>query len=213
MRKVTRDEMTRLEDKAFRDYGLKPSKLMENAGYQIADFIRKNLEASGITVYAGRGNNGGDAFVAARRLHNWGFDVEVVTAGKVEGLPAEELRILEKLGIMPREEPEKDFSVALDGVIGSGLKGDPRPPLDSMIRDVNSHDTVVSIDIASGVDPDTGEEKDPCVRPDYTLTLGFPFEGLDAGGVYVVDISLPREFYEEALTGAIPYEEFQSDIQ
>lgn len=202
MKKVSRKQMARIDEKVPEEYGITVSRMMENAGYQIAEFLRKEIGPEGVTVYAGKGNNGGDALAAARRLHLWGFKVEVVLASEnLSGIRREEMEILEKLDVeISLREPQKSYPVALEGLIGYNLNGDPRPPFDFMIENVNRHETIVSIDIPAGVHPDTGEAVSPSVKPDYTVTLAMPKKGLgksNSGEIWVADISIPSEAYEE----------------
>lgn len=200
--KVSKSHMARIDEKVPEKYGITLSRMMENAGYQIADFMRKKIDTDGITVYAGKGNNGGDALAAARRLHLWGYDVEVVLATReLDGIRKEEMEILESIDIeINLQRSEKDCSTVLEGLIGYNLEGDPRNPFDSMIKDINESETVISIDIPTGVFPDSGDKADPAVDPDYTLTLAMPKKGMteeNSGEIWVVDISIPPEAYEE----------------
>lgn len=202
MESVSVEQMARIDDKVPEEYGITIHRMMENAGYQIAEFVRKKFDQdSSILVYAGKGNNGGDALAAARRLHLWGFNVEVVCPFELDGIRKEEKQILQHLGIEVRDEASMEPDVILEGLIGYNLQGDPRPPFDSMIESINASEAeVVSIDVASGLDADTGEQKQPCVELDYTITLAFPKKGLErrnSGEVWVVDISIPPEAYRE----------------
>lgn len=202
MEKVSRQQMARIDEKVPEKYGITISRMMENAGYQIAEFIRSKIDPEGITVYAGRGNNGGDALTAARRLHLWDYEVEVVLATReLDGIRKEEMEILQNLGVrISEEEAENNYPVALEGLIGYNLRGDPKPPFDSMIKEVNQHETVISIDIPTGVDPDTGEKASPAVEADYTVTLAMPKKGMNrdnSGKIWIADISIPPEAYEE----------------
>jgi NAD(P)H-hydrate epimerase len=202
MRKVSKEEMAEIDNNVPEKYGITISRLMENAGYQIAEFVRSEVEPEGVTVYAGKGNNGGDALVAARRLHLWDYDVEVVLASRnLDGIRAEELEILENLDVDIRmESSENGYKVALEGLIGYNLKGDPRPPFDSMIEEINNFETVVSIDIPTGVDANTGELAEPAVKADYTVTLAVPKKGMNqdnSSDIWVADISIPSEAYRE----------------
>jgi NAD(P)H-hydrate epimerase len=127
--------------------------------------------------------------------------VEVVLASEdLGGIREEELEILKDLGVeINLETSETDHPVAVEGLIGYRLKGDPRPPFNRMIKEINEYETVVSVDIASGLDPDTGEEAEPCVRPDFTVTLAAPFEGMaeeNSGRVFIADIGVPPEAFE-----------------
>jgi NAD(P)H-hydrate epimerase len=212
MKKVSKEQMARIDEKVPEKYGITISRMMENAAYQIAEFIRSEIDPEGVAVYAGKGNNGGDALAAARRLHLWGFEVEVVLATEeLDGIRKEELEILEELGIeINTETAENNYSIALEGLIGYNLNGDPRPPFDSMIEEVNQYDTVVSIDLPTGVDADTGEKSSPTVKPDYTVTLAMPKKGMNrenSGEIWVADISIPPGAYEEFGFGGDIFEE------
>ena len=202
IKSVSKKEMAEIDRKVPEKYCITISRMMENAGYQIADFIRQNIDEEKVTFYAGKGNNGGDALVAARRLHLWDHEVEVVLATEdLDGIRKEELEILENLGVeINLETSEKEYSVAVEGLIGYNLKGNPRSPFDSMISEINEYETVVSIDIASGLEPDTGDRSDTCVRPDYSVTLAASFKGMDednSGEIWITDIGVTPEAYEE----------------
>lgn len=200
--KLSYEQMKEVDSKVPEQYGITVSRMMENAGYQIADFIRQEIEEEKITVYAGKGNNGGDALVAARRLHFWGYKIEIVLATEeLDGIRKEELEILKDLGAeVNLESSENSYSVAIEGLIGYNLKGNPRTPFDSMIKEINDFEKIVSIDIASGLNADTGEKGEPCVRPDFTITLAAPFKGMskdNSGRVFVADIGVPPEAFEK----------------
>jgi len=202
MDKVSKNQMAKIDEKVPEEYSITISRMMENAGYQIAEFIRSEIDYEEVTVYAGKGNNGGDALAAARRLHLWNYDVEVVLATReLDGIRKEELEILEELGVkINTENSENNYSAALEGLIGYNLNGDPRPPFDSMIEEVNQHETVVSIDIPTGVNVDTGEKASPAVEADYTVTLAMPKKGTtesNSGDIWIADISIPSEAYRE----------------
>lgn len=182
--------------------GVTVSRMMENAAYHVADYIRgKYGKEAEVEVYAGKGNNGGDALAAARRLHIWGFKVAVNLASReLDGIRREELEILEKLGVQVRTGSYgRGADLAVDGLIGYNLRGDPRPPLDSMVDAANSADEVVSVDLPTGTDPDTGDRSSPSVRADTVLTLAAPFQGLKGfENHFLVDIGVPGEAYREA---------------
>jgi len=198
---ISSNQMAKVDDKVPEKYGITISRMMENAAYQIADFIRQNFSTEQrIVIYAGKGNNGGDGLAAARRLHNWGYNIEVVELFELDGIRKEELEVLRKLEIPIHEEP-READVAIDGLIGYDLKGDPRPPFGKLINQINSADSVVSIDVPSGVDADTGEGLEPHVKPDYVVTLGLPKNGLEEldSEIWLADISIPDEAYKEIL--------------
>ena len=201
MKKVSKDQMARIDEKVPEKYGITISRMMENAGCQIADFVRSEINPEGVAVYAWKGKNGGDELAAARRLHLWGYDVEVVLASReLDGIRREELEILKELDVeISTESAENNYSVALEGLIGYKLKSDPRPPF-SLTEEVNWYETIVSIDLPTGVDADTVERTSPAVEADYTVTLAMPKKRMkrkNLGGIWVADVSIPPEPYEE----------------
>lgn len=190
---VTSEQMRAIDGKA-RDYGVTVGRLMENAGYQVADLVRAEFDGS-VAVYAGGGNNGGDGLVAARRLHGWGFDVAVVPATReMDGPAGEALRTLERLDVPLHDDPV-EADVAVDALLGLGLDGPPRDPFDGLVAAADTAARVVAVDVPTGVDADTGEAYDPHVDADVTLTLALPKTGLwecDAcGDLYLADIGMP----------------------
>jgi hydroxyethylthiazole kinase-like uncharacterized protein yjeF len=164
----------------------------------LADFVRQNFSGR-VTVFAGKGNNGGDALAAARRLESWGFEVEVVLPDEnLEGVNQKQLKVLQATDVEILDEPSRKADIAVDGLLGYGISGDPRPPYDTLVEEINSMENVVSIDVPTGLDPDTGEGFDPCVEPDYTVTMAAAFKGMDgenSGEVWIADIGLPEKLY------------------
>ncbi|QKQ98404.1 NAD(P)H-hydrate epimerase [Candidatus Nanohaloarchaea archaeon] len=203
MDSVTKEQMQRIDEEVPEKYSITTSRLMENAGLQVAELVREKAEDRKISIYAGKGDNGGDALVSARRLHNWGFKVEVVLATtELDGIREEELEILENLDIeITAKSSDRNYPVALEGLIGYNLNGNPRPPFDSMIQEINSnYETVFSIDIPTGLDAETGKSFAPAVRPDHTVTLAAAFDTMseqNSGEIWVADIGIPPEAYRE----------------
>lgn len=197
---ISKKRMKEIDKQVPENYGITTSRLMENAGLRIAEVIRQETETKHITVYAGKGNNGGDALVAARRLHLWNYTVEVVLATEnLDGIRKDELEILKKLDVeINKKSSKNDYSLTLDGLLGYSISGTPRKPYDNMVEEINNFETVVSVDIPTGLDPDTGEQFNLCVNPDYTVTLGMPLKGMNeenSGDIWVADISIPAEIY------------------
>ena len=127
---VTAAEMRELDRRATDEFGVPSLLLMENAGAAIARAARKMLAAGRVLVVAGRGNNGGDGFVAARHLDAAGYDVRVLLAApeeRVQGDARANLEMCRRAGIAVTvvasapERPEADLIV--DALLGTGLKG------------------------------------------------------------------------------------------
>jgi len=191
--------------------GVKRLQLMENAGAAVASAVKKRMSSGKIVIIAGRGNNGGDAFVSVRHLRD--YDTAVVLLGKKEDIRTEEARhnwnALEKTSIPliqisdPKELDRsliKNADVIIEGIFGTGVRGRIHEPESTAIDLINGSDAfVISVDVPSGIDPDTGKfEKS--VQADLTLTFhrmkaGLVSKGADkyTGEVNVVDIGIPRE--------------------
>ncbi len=183
-------------------FGLSRLQLMENAGKAVADEIAKRFEPCKVTVLAGHGNNGGDAFVAARHLRD--FDVEVwVVAGR-SGVRTEiarrNLEILEKAGFDVKDGVPDGFGdIVIDGMLGTGIRGSPREPYASAIDAVNGSEAfVVAVDVPSGLNSDTGEYE-KAIRADVTVTFHKAKPGIlkareICGEIVVANIGIPSEF-------------------
>ncbi len=225
---ITADEMAAVDENCGY-FGLVPLQLMENAGGQLAAAIQKRFpngknnagEAVTVTVLAGTGNNGGDAFVAARHLP--GFAVTVLLLGRARDLRTEEARrnwrILHESDVTTREISDSsqlqaaaaevhDSVVLVDAIFGTGIKGAIREPEATAIALINSarpRAFVVAADVPSGLDPTTGVT-DNAVTADLTVTFHRAKTGLLAaraaayvGELVVADIGIPESF--ERLAG------------
>jgi hydroxyethylthiazole kinase-like uncharacterized protein yjeF len=225
---ITAEEMAVLDENCGY-FGLIPLQLMENAGAQLAAEIRKRFpngknsagEAVKVTILAGKGNNGGDAFVAARQLH--GFAVTVLLLGRAHDLRTEEARrnwrILRESSLKTVEITDSaqlkaaaaqvlDSAVLVDAIFGTGIKGAIREPEATAIKLINStrpQAFVVAVDVPSGLDPTTGEANST-VTADLTVTFHRAKTGLletsavpYVGELIVADIGIPESF--ERLTG------------
>ena len=199
MEYVSKNQMAKLDKIAPEEYGLTPSRMMENAAYQIASYVRNNYEkGSKVAVYAGKGNNGGDALATARRLHSWGFDIRLRLESELDGIREEERQILSKIGVEPVDRVN-EADIAIDGIFGYNLDGEPRKPFDRMINELNTLDAVkISIDVPSGYDIESGKYRNCSVKPDTLLTLGAPFEPFADTELehHLLDIAIPKEVYK-----------------
>ena len=189
-------------------FGVPTAWLMEAAGWQCA---RHCLGAT--TVIAGSGNNGGDALAAARHLHRWGRlrGVACLDRSRLRGEAAARAEALEKLGIQIAGDLDLDGAeVLLDGIFGTGLSRDLDGKAAAWVRAINESGLpVVSVDVPSGLDADTGEVRGAAVVAAQTVTLGLPKPGLLegsgpalAGEIWLADIGVPFEVY--AAVGAAP---------
>ena len=227
MKIVTTQTMREMERRTIEEFQIKGGQLMDRAGYCVAYAVRRLAEVSGfasayVHLVAGRGNNGGDAFVAARYLKDMGYAVEVwlaCSANQISGDAALHFSKLKPAKIrveeLPTQEDWQDAMTApfvaeiiVDGVLGTGLRGPARGPAAGAIRYIRSQaneSLVVSIDMPSGLNADTGEAEGDTVMADLTVTMGLPKVGLIepgaidyVGAVEVADIGLPRNLIAEA---------------
>lgn len=174
MRILTSEQMKTVERNSL-NYSMSCERLMENAGSAAAAAIRRAADVEGryVTIFCGRGNNGGDGFVAARRLSEAGANVAVVLTDGDPKTP-EAAEMLRRIGVMDiavvgyGDDPEylterlASTDLLVDAIYGTGFHGE----LDGRHRDVcrlinGVGVRVFALDIPSGVNADTGEA-DPC---------------------------------------------------
>jgi NAD(P)H-hydrate epimerase len=175
--------------------------LMERAGTAVADAVAARWpDARNVCVWCGTGANGGDGFVVARKLHEYGRSAGIVLVGseqKIQGDAAENLGRLKELGIR-FAETGRSADVIVDAIFGTGFRGAPRSDAASAIDEINAIDVpVVSVDLPSGVDASTGEVAGAVVDAELTVTFHGSKVGLavapgrfHAGDVEVADIGL-----------------------
>jgi NAD(P)H-hydrate epimerase len=176
---------------------------MEAAGWQVARQCRGRAY-----VCCGKGNNGGDGLAAARHLHRWGrlAGVACTDPSALTGPAGEQAVALRALGVSIADSPPPRFAEAtlvVDAILGTGLNRAPGGLAADWIAAIEaSGRRVVSVDVPSGLDADTGTVPGRCVTASLTVTLGLPKPGLltgegpaRAGEVWVADIGIPVEAY------------------
>jgi NAD(P)H-hydrate epimerase len=199
--------MREVDRLAEADYGISPTQLMEVAGLQTARVAREMLGTPlaprAVCILAGKGNNGADGLVAARRLAGWGATVSVLASFPIAaaaGLAAQHLRPLRRQEIAVDEWrgtlPAADLYI--DALLGSGSRGAPRGPVAEIIAALPRGQGILALDVPSGLDAGTGDTPGECVTAAATVTLGLPKTGLLAPGaaarvgtLYLADIGIP----------------------
>jgi len=161
---------------AIEEQGVPSLELMERAGEAVADAVAALGPRGPVRVVAGKGNNAGDGFVAARHLARRGFEVEVLLLW-----PAAELRgdAAANLARVEAEPAPADLEARLagsgavvDAIFGTGFSGAPRDPAAAAIAAVNRCGApVVACDVPSGVDASTGEAAGAAVAADVTVSF------------------------------------------
>ena len=199
-------EAVREYDRKAIERGIPGSVLMENAARGAFELLI-GLGATGpVAIMCGKGNNGGDGFVMARLLHERKIAVHVellADPGELTGDAAWAFEPLGELGINVRRADDNALAERLrgcqwivDGLLGTGMRGQVRAPYDTVIEAINgAGGQVLAIDLPSGLDCDRGIPLGPTVRADHTATfvarkLGFdnPESEQYTGQVHVIDI-------------------------
>lgn len=215
MKIVTAEEMRVIDRATTEKFGVPSLTLMENAGTAVADFAQKHFEFESVCVVCGKGNNGGDGFVAARKLQEAGKDVSVLilaeNASALRGDAAEMFKelLIPKLWITEEEdfskpEVKKAFQsdLIIDAILGTGFK----PPLKGLpeeaVKVINQRKTpVLSVDIPSGAYTDSflsSSTQGLMAQSDGIITFTAPkpfhvFSGATQGPVAVAPIGSPRD--------------------
>jgi NAD(P)H-hydrate epimerase len=217
MKLCTAEQMRSIDQRAASEYGMPSLLLMENAGRAVAERALARMAAIThgypiVWVMCGKGNNGGDGFVAARHLWTRGtVGVQCWLVGApddVRGDARVNLDILGKLGVPVSPFPEVPDvprpALVIDALLGTGFQGEPRGAMAYAIEAANGFGApVLAVDVPSGLDADTGRPSSYCVRAAETVTLGLPkvgftvYPGRDlAGELTVAHISLPEALHQ-----------------
>ncbi|SEA10380.1 NAD(P)H-hydrate epimerase [Haloplanus vescus] len=198
---ITAERMAAVDENAAA-LGVPRKQLMESSGNAVARAVRR-VAAPGdsVALVCGRGNNGGDAFVAARFLDD--HDPTVHLLGRPETIATDIARenwvALERAEYDTRvvrdaqELALDDPDVVVDAMLGTGVTGALREPEHTAAAAINDTDaTVVAVDVPSGVDADTGEAAGVAVDADHVVTFHDAKPGLDDHEVTVADIGIPE---------------------
>ncbi len=205
---VTSAQMMDIERMAVESQKVPLIELMEAAGKSVAD-LSSSLAGpkSEIAVYCGKGNNGGDGLVAARFLKKAGHDVTVYLC-----FPKEEFKGIAKEALENakadlvnitdfKKESCPSPDLVIDALFGFNLKGEIRGSAADAVSQINKVKAiVVSVDVPSGVDADTGKIDGSVVRADHTVTFTCPKIGTVinpgagmSGRIHLVDIGISKE--------------------
>jgi len=227
MRICSSSEMRELDRIAEEDFGISAAILMENAGRAAAQILLETYPHAGsateILVFAGKGNNAGDAFVVARRLISLDRRVRIFhfeDTDRYKGPVRQNFEILKKMkarmiSIESGSDLEAFFAQStgpftiVDGILGTGLKGGLEGVLYDVVEIINAQHCaeVVALDIPSGVSGDTGAIVGNSIQATQTISFGFPKLGhflppgaSRRGDLLNVDICLPPRFRKEGST-------------
>jgi hydroxyethylthiazole kinase-like uncharacterized protein yjeF len=220
---VTANEMREMDRRTISEFGIPGRVLMENAGRgAVSVFLERfcDLKHRRVGVLAGRGNNGGDGFVMARYLRQRNVAVTVfllAEATRVTGDALANLELLAPIGVAVIQLPDREAFLAqqrllgcqdiwIDAILGTGLGAEVKGYFRDVIEFVNaSRCPVFAVDIASGIDSDTGNRCGICIQAFATATFAFAkvghhlYPGLQAtGALDIVDIGIPSHIADTA---------------
>ena len=223
MKLVTAGQMQDLDHKTIQECGIPGIVLMENAGRGAAELLMRSFPEAHkgrVIILAGRGNNGGDGFVIARHLKNWGLNAEVFLFSSIDDVKGDALTNLQVWLNMGGELVEviykgdfarmkREFSGAslfVDAIFGTGLNSEVEGHLKEVISFINTlAQPVMAVDIPSGLDATRGKVLGAAIQATLTATFGLAKIGqvIEPGASYVgalevIDIGIPRNLIEGA---------------
>jgi hydroxyethylthiazole kinase-like uncharacterized protein yjeF len=213
MKIVTAAEMRQIDRLTTERFGVPSLTLMENAGTAVADFVISHYPAAKrVGVICGKGNNGGDGFVAARKLQRAGKDVRVLLLAEISELRGDAADMFSKLPMAPitvstgellKSDSARtvfDSDILVDAILGTGF----RPPVSGLyaaaIAAMNAASSpIIAVDIPSGADADVmGGQVGAVARADAIVTFTAPrpahiFGALTDGPTIVAPIGSPDD--------------------
>jgi len=210
MELISCQEMKEMDSYAINTVGIPSIVLMENAALKVINNI--DLNYNNYTVVCGRGNNGGDGLAVARHLIIKGKKVRIYIAGDLKNgtedfninlnilknLKAEIINIKDEKELLQLKEDLSVSDITIDALFGIGLKRNVEGLYLEIIKLMNNESKqIISVDIPSGIDGDTGKPMGICVKADKTVTFHKMKKGLlncgsYAGEIIVEDIGIPN---------------------
>jgi len=220
---VTSEKMREMDNRAIKEFGIPGVVLMENAGRGAMEKILAyypDVVGDDVLVVCGPGNNGGDGFVVARHLANFNCNVRCCLLSAPSKLSSDaqiNFKIAKSMGIEVFEFTDEGklphfldmlygAHLVVDALFGTGLKKEVAGLHKKVIEAINNSGShVVSLDVPSGLNADTGRPLGVAIEADLTITFALPkvglliFPGVDyAGELELVDIGMPQKIYDEA---------------
>ena len=208
-------EMQNMDREAIHKYGISDELLMENAGLAVFYTLAKefNIKDSSFLIFCGSGNNGGDGLVIARKLYSAGAEVRICLwiSRKMKGAAQKNWQIIKELqlpvfftpSVVKLDSLIRSNDLIIDAIFGTGLTREVSGYYYQIIQSINKkNNPVISVDIPSGVNGDTGNINGIALKADCTVTFGLPkignilYPGYGYGGkLFVSHISFPPELY------------------
>ena len=221
MKIVTAHQMRELDRRTIHEAGVPGKTLMERAGAGVVSAMEDTfgaLKGKTVTIFCGKGNNGGDGFVVARLLRQKRCAVQVCLLGRTNDLKGDAKLMYQRFvrgagraKVLSTPAPDhvhrliRDSHVLVDALLGTGTSSPVTGPYLEAIQAMNASEaSIVAVDLPSGIDADTGDTLGTAVEADLTVTLGNPKLGLflgagidHAGRVHCVDIGIPNQYVED----------------
>ncbi len=213
---VTAEQMAEIDKRAQAEYGISQALLMENAGKAVFDEILKttpDISSLKIAIICGKGNNGGDGFVAARYLNERAPGAVMVYASDPEDMREGAARdnmdaVASLMDINPLTELLEipgTATIYVDALFGTGFSGEIKGLLSKVVDKINSTASMVyAVDIPSGLNATTGTASVNSIKASTTVTFGAAKKGFfledgpgKCGEIIVADIGFPKELLEE----------------
>jgi len=222
---VTARQMRTIDQKMFDISEFTIFQMMERAGMAVAEVTNGYLTSSfpNVVILVGTGNNGGGALVAARILAGNGANIQVILAkpqDRLKWTPAVQLGILANM--YPKQvhvdaanqlkvhrlSEILNCDVIIDGLLGYSIQGNPDQKYAELIKMTNdSKAPVISVDVPSGLNPDTGNPGSPTIQAAATVTLAVPKQGMTnsiahpyLGEIYLACIGISADIINQVIT-------------
>lgn len=218
MKIVTAEEMRAIDRATTEKYGVPSLTLMENAGTAVAGFAQKHFDFDSVCAICGKGNNGGDGFVAARKLHEAGKKVSVIVLAKgPDDLRGDAAEMFKKLSVpvlwvadekdlgKPEIEQTLKSDLILDAILGTGFKPPLKGIANEAIRVMNDLSSpILAVDLPSGYAADEWWQSEEHARSDAVVTFTAAkrvhlFAPITRGAIVVAQIGTPEDAVESTL--------------
>lgn len=212
------NQMREVDKKAIEEFKIPGILLMENAGRAVYEQVIEIIdtledETASALVICGKGNNGGDGFVAARHLIENNIQTTAVSLFRKDNLSGSalinhdilenftEIIYLDEIDLNKLKQMISESTIIIDAILGTGLTSQVKTNIKDIINAVNEYAEgfIVSVDVPSGVNADTGEVMGAAIVADYTVTFHALKQGLVnypgaeyAGDVIIVPIGIPE---------------------
>jgi len=196
---ITVDQMREVDRLMVEEYGITLPQMMENAGRILAEMAIELHDPDQATILEGKGINGGGGLVASRYLHIMGVDTEVVLASSdLPEVPMRRLSTLRALDLPIQNSMQHADGIIVDALLGYNQQGAPRGSVGDLVEaGEKSGLPVISLDVPTGFDLETGEYHSISFKEPETLTLGLPKTNMEGRirDLWLADIGIPREVY------------------